>query len=648
MASSITPELPFDPLQNDLSVLDRSLILELIPSAAIIYNRSDDIILAANKKFLELSSLDLAILLELSLANLIPGNLDTNPTGNDTRPVRLRIASGDLILANLRIQSLSLTNQIVVLIFSPPDSELDMRRELINQEIFYDNFSLLTTIGNQTSVSRALLTATQIVRKLVMPKEIAVYLTNREGKELRQVKATVDREPNQFPDTINASLLAEIQATHLWKSNKNPLYALHELALVKGYHYLVSIPLIFNGVLEGLIVTAGHSPVPDDQLLRYLSLLGSHTSSTVHHLLNLENARKTLQNVRQVVQIEHAITDNLEEGIIILTPDLRVAEMNPSAEIMLGYASKEVFRQKADMVLIGNETLSILYKSAQQGISTLVGNNLSLNTRNGKSFLAQVLCIPVMTENNVTSIVLILRDLSQTEQIRAHSQQLEQRAFLGEVSAIFAHEVKNPINSIMTGLQYIGMTMKPEDPHYDLVNRLQNDCLRLTHLMDSTLTFSKPMEYRFLPVDLNDMIPLILERWGPRMKRLNINYNFDATPEHPLVKADSRALEQVFVNLVSNAIQAMDPGGGTLNIKVVSADEHLEPPQYEVIVADSGPGIPDDLKEHIFEPFVTTNANGTGLGLAISKRIVTAHKGNIYVESFPGGTMFHILLPKAD
>ncbi len=132
------------------------------------------------------------------------------------------------------------------------------------------------------------------------------------------------------------------------------------------------------------------------------------------------------------------------------------------------------------------------------------------------------------------------------------------------------------------------------------------------------------------------------------MKRLNINYNFDATPEHPLVKADSRALEQVFVNLVSNAIQAMDPGGGTLNIKVVSADEHLEPPQYEVIVADSGPGIPDDLKEHIFEPFVTTNANGTGLGLAISKRIVTAHKGNIYVESFPGGTMFHILLPKAD
>ncbi|MFZ3069551.1 MAG: ATP-binding protein [Anaerolineaceae bacterium] len=648
MASSITQELPFDPIQNDLSVLDRSLILELIPFAALIYNRSNDLILAANKKFLELTSRDLGKLLELSLANLVPGDLDTNPTGNDTRPVRLRIASGDLIQANLRIQSLSMTNQIVVLIFSPPESEMDIRKELIDQEIFYDNFSLLTTIGNRNSSIEAISTAAEILKKMVNPKSTAVYLADREGKQLVQVPLSPDLEGNQFPEKTSSELLSALPNLYVWRANKKPLCSLHELALVKGYNYVITLPLTLNGSPQGVMMAAGHSLISSDETMRLLSLLGSQTSSAVQHLLNLENARKTVKTIRQVVQIEHAITDNLEEGIIILTPDLRIAEMSPSAEIMLGYAGNEVFRQKAEMVLIGNETLSTLYKSAQQGISTLVGNNLSLNTRNGKSFMAQVLCIPVMTENKTTSIVLILRDLSQTEQIRARTQQLEQRAFLGEVSAIFAHEVKNPINSIMTGLQYIGMTLKADDPHYDLINRLQNDCLRLTHLMDSTLTFSKPMEYHFVPVDLSDMIPMILERWGPRMKRLNINYNFDANPAHPLVKADNRALEQVFVNLVSNALQAMDSSGGTLNIKIVRADEHLAPPQYEIIVADSGPGIPDDLKEHIFEPFFTTNANGTGLGLAISKRIVTAHKGSIFVESFPGGTMFHILLPKAD
>ena len=123
------------------------------------------------------------------------------------------------------------------------------------------------------------------------------------------------------------------------------------------------------------------------------------------------------------------------------------------------------------MVLIGNETLSSMYKSAQRGISA-GWHNLRLNTRNGKTFLAQVLCIPVMTDEELTSVVLILRDLSQTEQIQARTQTLEQRAFLGEISAIFAHEVRI-INSLQTGLQYIGMTMQPEDPHFDLVNRLQ-------------------------------------------------------------------------------------------------------------------------------------------------------------------------------
>ena len=92
----------------------------------------------------------------------------------------------------------------------------------------------------------------------------------------------------------------------------------------------------------------------------------------------------------------------------------------------------------------------------------------------------------------------------------------------------------------------------------------------------------------------------------------------------------------------------MEKTGGTLNLRVINGAEHLVPPQYDVIVADSGPGIPDDIKERIFEPFVTTNTTGTGLGLAITKRIVSAHKGTINLESYPGGTMFHVFLPKAE
>ena len=89
----------------------------------------------------------------------------------------------------------------------------------------------------------------------------------------------------------------------------------------------------------------------------------------------------------------------------------------------------------------------------------------------------------------------------------------------------------------------------------------------------------------------------------------------------------------------------MDSNGGLLSVKIQNSTDTKVSNLYEVIIADSGPGIPSDIREHIFEPFVTTNINGTGLGLAISKRIISAHKGNIFVESYPGGTLFHVLLP---
>ncbi len=643
MANPISPRLPFEPADDELQALDFALILELVPSAALTYNRSNDKIIAANQKLRELTSFEASELAGKSLTALITLRLDTNPTGKDVRPVHLKTASGSKIQANLRILSLSQTNQIVALVFTPPAAQAETE----SQTASYAFIESLLRIQNQETIGAALSTTAEILHKTLNAQASAAYIQRKGEKELIRARLNIDLQSAQFPErlTLPDPLPQEIT---FWKSTQKPTSTLEELALVKGFHYLLLIPLVRQNEQLGALTAAGFGSQPDEDSLRKLKLLASSAAGILHHLTRVENAQRTVQRTRQIVQLEHAISDNIEEGLIILTPDLCVAEMNPSAEMMLGYAISEVFLQKAEMVLIGNETLSSLYKSAQQGIATKAANNLSLNTRTGKSFLAQVLCIPVMTDGKLSSIVLILRDLSQSEQIRAHTQQLEQRAFLGEVSAIFAHEVKNPINSIMTGLQYIGMTMKPGDPHYDLVSRLQNDCLRLTHLMDSTLTFSKPVEYHFKPVDLAEMLPSILERWAPRMTRLNIRNNFDANPAHPLVRADARALEQVFVNLVSNAVQAMEKTGGTLNVRVINGAAHLVPPQYEVIVADSGPGIPDDIKEHIFEPFVTTNASGTGLGLAITKRIVTAHKGTINLESYPGGTMFHVFLPKAE
>lgn len=632
-------------LTSDLQKLSQSALLDLIPEPAVVYLRSKDQLVLANQPFLDLSGYSSSDLQKLGLSAVIPEEPDTNPSPKEARQISLQISSGELLPVLLKIHSLSPTNQIVVLVFSTILEENLFRQDLLDQEYRYDNLRLLTELAEQPTVEALYKMASMIISKTSKPDFILIY--RRNGQSLTLAQEHNSEIAQYFPEKIEVSDLPKMESTVLWREGKPTLSSFEELSQEIEASYLFSIPLIVNNNMQGLILSGGFGLVPDNETLRYLNLLSIHTSSALKHLSTMDQASTMMRNVRKLARIQQTVTDNLEEGIIVLSPDLRITELNPAAESMLGYASKEVFHERAEMVLIGNETLSTLYKNAQQGIPTLAGHNLNLNTRKGASFPAQVLCLPVKEEGVVRSIILILRNLSQSEKIRAHSQMLEQRAFLGEVSAIFAHEVKNPINSISTGLQLIGMKMAPDAPYAGLVERLQNDCTRLTHLVKSTLTFSKPVEYRIQPVDLASMIPAILDKWDPRMKKLNITYNFSAPEEGLLVKADLRSIEQVFVNLISNAIEAMEDHGGSLNIKLIPASAHIIPSQCEIIIADTGPGIPEDLVEHIFEPFLTTKSSGTGLGLAITKRIVTAHEGNIYVESVPGGSVFHVLLPRA-
>jgi len=232
-----------------------------------------------------------------------------------------------------------------VLTFSPPDSEFEIRRDLLEQEYRFDNFSLLTTLGSQNSSQAVFQTANQILQRMLNPKLIISYRVNpRDEKQLQRNSSS--SQPDAFPDKLDIGLLENMSTLQLWKLTREPQNVLQESALMEGYHYLLTLPLLHNNSPQGLLVAAGEAPYPDDDTLRYLALMSAHAASAIQGLNSLESAQRTLTNIRHVVQIQHAITDNLEEGVIILTPDLRIAEMNPAAEFLLGYASKEVFRQK--------------------------------------------------------------------------------------------------------------------------------------------------------------------------------------------------------------------------------------------------------------------------------------------------------------
>jgi PAS domain S-box-containing protein len=414
-----------------------------------------------------------------------------------------------------------------------------------------------------------------------------------------------------------------------------------------GLKYVASVPIGQQQAALGLLVVGDvkkDAGFDTEQILNYFRVF---ISDQLQKFALIDNLRVDSQKKDFSLSVLNSLLEHTEEGIVVLTPDLKVIEINSVAEVLLGYTCAEVCGQSVENVLIGSLDL---IQTLEDGLQSLKNHNIakvSLHRRDGIAVPAQIQVVPVVKNRRPQAMLVLITDLSEEEKIRIRAEQLENHAMLGEFTAVFAHEVRNPINNISTGLQLLASRSKGSEANLELIERAQNDCTRLNELMESVLAFSRPVEPKFQDVNIPDLVQRVLNRWRPRMVRVNIENYFKADEDLPLVKGDMRSLERVFTNLISNAVDVMSEKGGALSVRVSLKEAINQLPQIEVTVADNGPGIPDSLRERIFEPFVTGKPRGTGLGLAITKQIVTTHRGAIYVTSFPGGTVFHVELPAA-
>jgi two-component system sensor histidine kinase AtoS len=408
---------------------------------------------------------------------------------------------------------------------------------------------------------------------------------------------------------------------------------------------LISAPIGEPHALIGLVAIAGSDPDSYNISRQAAEVLAIVVNSLYQeHAWAIKN-RSELQAQQYEHCINATIEQHMREGAILVSPSMHILRLNVAAEAILGYSNRQVVRQPVEKILIGTETLLPALDTAQSGSATNNLENLRLFRRNGESFLATVRVYPVINGDQVQAILVLVQDLSEQEQYRMQTQHLEQRAILGEITAIFAHEIRNPINNISTGLQVLAMNLPEGDQNQESIDRLLQDCDRLNDLIKSVLASSKPMDYEMETLDMPAVLNRLLENLKPRFSRLNIEHSLQVEPNCPQIKGNLRALEQVFTNLINNALQQMSEKGGNLTVKIQSTGEPDGKEFLEVSIADTGPGIPKEEQEKIFQPFFTTKRDGTGLGLAIVKRIVSAHNGNVGVTSVPGGTAFHVRFP---
>jgi len=228
-----------------------------------------------------------------------------------------------------------------------------------------------------------------------------------------------------------------------------------------------------------------------------------------------------------------------------------------------------------------------------------------------------------------------------------HFQQLERvdrLASIGEMAAGIAHEIKNPLAGISAAVSIIRDGFNAGDPHAEILGEVLQQVQRLDKTVNDLLYFGKPSLPEFECVDIN-MIILQTVKFASQYRSVsNIEKKLALMPNLPTVYADAKQMQQVFLNIILNALQAM-PGGGTLT---VTTSLTAGPGRQNVMieVADTGSGIPAQILEKIFSPFFTTKAQGSGLGLPICSKLIRLHDGQIRVPSDDThGTVFTVELP---
>ena len=240
--------------------------------------------------------------------------------------------------------------------------------------------------------------------------------------------------------------------------------------------------------------------------------------------------------------------------------------------------------------------------------------------------------------------VLVVQDVSDRVAMEHQLKEKERLASLGMLAAGVAHEVNTPITGISSYAQMLLADTDENDPHYAILQKVEKQTFRASRIVNNLLDFARTRKGEPHPMSLAPLYNEALELVRDRLDEQDIDVLLDVPSDEVLVTGDEGELQQVFTNLIVNAVDAMGATGGRLKLGIESDDKWVL-----ASVEDTGPGIPLKQLDKIFQPFYSTKLSegGTGLGLSISYNIVRKHQGEIRVVSHPGeGTRFIVELPR--
>lgn len=470
-------------------------------------------------------------------------------------------------------------------------------------------------------------------------------------------RISIDDAENSVASLAAREILieSEIEKSHHIR-NRELLDVLRAESLRSG----VLLPLVARDELIGLLVFASPEANHFAHYSReFFAILCNRIAGTLDQLLHTEStaeARRQPASVadRTTTDLSEILINNLHSGVMALDRDGAVTMFNPAMERLTGYRQHDVIGRQIGDIEASLFTRTNPFSDAMIQGRVINWDELQIVTKGGNKKHVSVTVSPLADERGALSGAIgIFTDMSEIRALEHERYRLTPLALIGEMSARLAHEIKNPLASMMSGLELLKRRLQYGEREARYFDRLIAELQRLDTTVREMLAYSRTTPPTLTAVDPVEPLERALDTLTPQLEASLIQVQRDYQPGTTPTMMDPNQMEQVFLNLIINAIHAM-PDGGTLaaSLRTVSASDNGDtisgeaPGTFiEYSIRDTGVGIGPDILDKIFDPFFSTKTHGTGLGLASVQKIIEAHHGQISVESQPSrGTTFTIRL----
>ncbi|KPK30121.1 MAG: hypothetical protein AMK69_04415 [Nitrospira bacterium SG8_3] len=396
--------------------------------------------------------------------------------------------------------------------------------------------------------------------------------------------------------------------------------------------------IIFVGLDMGPIEAARKADTRHTIIMALILLLIGFAGIVSLFLAHAYRSART--SLTRIKAFSDNVVENMPIGLLATDTDKRIVSFNQTAEWVLQVTAHEVLGKKADEVLPQQlECLTAELESEED----VIEREIECPVAKGRRIPMDV-SVSRLEDDDGTSLghIILFRDLTEIQELKREVERTQRLASLGRLAAGIAHEIRNPLSSIKGFATYFRERYKDIPEDQKTAEIMVQEVERLNRVIGQLLEFARPMSVRKKSTSIQSVIQHSLKMIERDAQAKDINIRMNLSSEIEEVSIDADRMNQVFLNLYLNGIEAMEERG-TLSVDLYP-DESGE--QIKISISDTGAGINKEDLVHIFDPYFTTKQSGTGLGLAIVHKIIESHKGEVKVESEPGkGTTVTIILP---